>query len=112
MDEFELIRWLDVLVETGMIHRWQTMLWYPDKEAGQEPPKARCRPPGEQDSQGCGPVETPWRCHPQRDPASDRLAGSQCPGIHQRTFGKEDGLECALVQTRRRTCLFIERLNL
>ena len=27
MDEFELIRWLDVLVETGMIHRWQTMLW-------------------------------------------------------------------------------------
>jgi hypothetical protein len=27
MDEFELIRWLDVLVETRMIHRWQTMLW-------------------------------------------------------------------------------------
>jgi hypothetical protein len=23
MDEFELIRWLDVLVETGMIRRWQ-----------------------------------------------------------------------------------------
>ena len=27
MDELELIRWLDVLVETGMIKRWQTMLW-------------------------------------------------------------------------------------
>ena len=27
MDEFELIRWLDVLVETGKIQRWQTMLW-------------------------------------------------------------------------------------
>jgi hypothetical protein len=27
MDEFELIRWLDVLVETGKIKRWQTMLW-------------------------------------------------------------------------------------
>ena len=27
MDEFELIRWLDVLVETGKIHHWQTMLW-------------------------------------------------------------------------------------
>ena len=27
MDEFELIRWLDVLVQTGMIQRWQTMLW-------------------------------------------------------------------------------------
>jgi hypothetical protein len=28
MDEFELIRWLDVLVETGKIHRWQTMIWF------------------------------------------------------------------------------------
>ena len=27
MDEFELIRWLDVLVETGKIWRWQTMIW-------------------------------------------------------------------------------------
>ena len=27
MDEFELIRWLDVLVEAGTIQRWQTMLW-------------------------------------------------------------------------------------
>ena len=27
MDELELIRWLDVLVETGMIKRWQTMIW-------------------------------------------------------------------------------------
>ena len=27
MDEFELIRWLDVLVETSLIQRWQTMLW-------------------------------------------------------------------------------------
>ena len=27
MDEFELIRWLDVLVETGTIQRWQGMLW-------------------------------------------------------------------------------------
>ena len=27
MDELELIRWLDVLVETGIIKRWQTMLW-------------------------------------------------------------------------------------
>jgi hypothetical protein len=27
MDELELIRWLDVLVETGMIKRWQTVLW-------------------------------------------------------------------------------------
>jgi len=27
MDELELIRWLDVLVETGLILRWQTMLW-------------------------------------------------------------------------------------
>jgi hypothetical protein len=26
MDEFELIRWLDVLVEAGLIRRWQTML--------------------------------------------------------------------------------------
>jgi hypothetical protein len=24
MDEFELIRWPDVLVETGKIQRWQT----------------------------------------------------------------------------------------
>ena len=30
MDEFELIRWLDVLVETRMIQRWQTMLWSGD----------------------------------------------------------------------------------
>ena len=27
MDKLELIRWLDVLVETGLIRRWQTMLW-------------------------------------------------------------------------------------
>jgi hypothetical protein len=27
MDEFELIRWLDVLVGTGKILRWQTILW-------------------------------------------------------------------------------------
>jgi len=30
MDEFELIRWLDVLVQTGLIRRWQTMLWSGD----------------------------------------------------------------------------------
>ena len=30
MDEFELIRWLDVLVQTGTIQRWQTMLWSGD----------------------------------------------------------------------------------
>ena len=27
MDKLELVRWLDVLVETGLIKRWQTMLW-------------------------------------------------------------------------------------
>ena len=30
MDELELIRWLDVLVETGLIKRWQSMLWSGD----------------------------------------------------------------------------------
>ena len=30
MDELELIRWLDVPVETGLIRRWQTMLWSGD----------------------------------------------------------------------------------
>ena len=30
MDELELIRWLDVLVQTGMIRRWQLMLWSGD----------------------------------------------------------------------------------
>jgi len=30
MGEFELIRWLDVLVETGKIRRWQTKLWSGD----------------------------------------------------------------------------------
>ena len=30
MEERELIRWLDVLVGTGMIQRWQTMLWSED----------------------------------------------------------------------------------
>jgi hypothetical protein len=34
MDEFELIRWLDVLLETGIMHRWQTMLWSEDTPAG------------------------------------------------------------------------------
>ena len=32
MDEFELIRWLDVLVETAKIQRWQTMLWSGDAQ--------------------------------------------------------------------------------
>jgi hypothetical protein len=34
MDEFELIRWRDVLVATGIIQRWQTMLWSEDTPAG------------------------------------------------------------------------------